>query len=128
MLEEIQLEEDSEVTTPDKIKKKWRAKVENKTLDPNDLINYFQLSASYFLTVTRKDNGSDIGELRLRLFYSHCSPTMSCNFISIQNQSQTKRKFGSSLSSFAPSLSLSISFSFLGLMMHSMCLLILIKS
>ena len=78
MLEEIQLEEDSEVTTPDKIKKKWRAKVENKTLDPNDLINYFQLSASYFLTVTRKDNGSDIGELRLRLFYSHCSPTMSC--------------------------------------------------
>lgn len=60
MLEEIQ--EAAEVTTPDKIKKKWRAKVENKTLDPTDLINYFQLSASYFLTVSRKDNASDIGE------------------------------------------------------------------
>jgi hypothetical protein len=60
MLEEIQ--DAAEVTTPDKIKKKWRAKVENKTLDPSDLINYFQLSASYFLTVARKDNASEIGE------------------------------------------------------------------
>lgn len=60
MLEEIQ--EAAEVTTPDKIKKKWRAKVENKTLDPTDLINYFQLSASYFLTVLKKDNASEIGE------------------------------------------------------------------
>lgn len=59
MLEEIQ--EDAEVTTPDKIKKKWRAKVESKTLDPSDLINYFQLSASYFLTVSKKDSASDIG-------------------------------------------------------------------
>lgn len=58
MLEEIQ--EAAEVTTPDKIKKKWRAKVESKTLDPSDLINYFQLSASYFLS--RKDNASDVGE------------------------------------------------------------------
>lgn len=63
MLEEIQ--DAAEVTTPDKIKKKWRAKVENKTLDPTDLIGYFQLSASYFLTVSRKDNASEIGE--------HCS-------------------------------------------------------
>lgn len=60
MLEEIQ--EPAEVTTPDKIKKKWRAKVESKTLDPTDLISYFQLSASYFLTVSKKDNASDIGE------------------------------------------------------------------
>lgn len=60
MLEEIQ--EAAEVTTPDKIKKKWRAKVENKTLDPTDLINYFQLSAPYFLTVLKKDNASEIGE------------------------------------------------------------------
>lgn len=60
MLEEIQ--EAAEVTTPDKIKKKWRAKAENKTLDPTDLINYFQLSAPYFLTLVRKENSSDIGE------------------------------------------------------------------
>lgn len=60
MLEEIQ--EAAEVTTPDKIKKKWRAKVENKTLDPTDLISYFQLSASYFLSVTRKDSASEVGE------------------------------------------------------------------
>lgn len=60
MLEEIQ--EAAEVTTPDKMKKKWRAKVESKTLDPTDLMNYFQLSASYFLTVSRKDNASEIGE------------------------------------------------------------------
>lgn len=60
MLEEI--EEAVEVTTPDKIKKKWRAKVENRTLDPTDLINYFQLSAPYFLTVAKKDNASEIGE------------------------------------------------------------------
>lgn len=71
MLEEIQ--EAAEVTTPDKIKKKWRAQVENKTLDPTDLINYFQLSASYFLTVVRKDNAGDVGEsckLFLFEFYS----------------------------------------------------------
>jgi hypothetical protein len=49
MLEEIQ--EAAEVTTPDKIKKKWKAKIESRSLDPSDLINYFQLSASYFLTV-----------------------------------------------------------------------------
>jgi hypothetical protein len=60
MLEEIQ--EAAEVTTPDKIKKKWRTKVENKTLDASEIINYFQLSASYFLTVARKDNASEIGE------------------------------------------------------------------
>lgn len=60
MLEEIQ--GTAEVTTPDNIKKKWRAKVENKTLDPTDLINYFQLSAYYFLTVTVKDSASDVGE------------------------------------------------------------------
>lgn len=60
MLEEIQ--EAAEVTMPDKIKKKWRAKVENKTLDASEIINYFQLSASYFLTVARKDNASEIGE------------------------------------------------------------------
>lgn len=60
MLEDI--EDAAEVTTPDKTKKKWRGKVENKTLDPTDLINYFQLSASYFLTVSKKDNASDIGE------------------------------------------------------------------
>jgi hypothetical protein len=56
------IEDTVEVTTPDKIKKKWRGKVENKTLDPTDLINYFQLSASYFLTVSKKDNASDVGE------------------------------------------------------------------
>lgn len=61
MLEEIQ--EAAEVTTPDKIKKKWRAKAENKTLDPTDLINYFQLSAPYFLSLVRKDNSTtDIGK------------------------------------------------------------------
>lgn len=72
MLEEIQ--EATEVTTPDKIKKKWRAKVENKTLEPSDLINYFQLSASYFLTVSRKDDGSDIGESSRR----RLSATVNC--------------------------------------------------
>lgn len=60
MLEEIQ--DAAEVTTPDKIKKKWRAKVENKTLESSDLFNYFQLSASYFLTVSRKDSASEVGE------------------------------------------------------------------
>lgn len=63
MLEDIQ--EASEVTTPDKIKKKWKAKIENKTLEANDLINYFQLSAPYFLTIVKKDNASEIGESHL---------------------------------------------------------------
>lgn len=82
MLEEIQ--EAAEVTTPDKIKKKWRAKVENKTLDPTDLINYFQLSASYFLTVSRKDNASDVGESH-KLF--------SCTLFSWENLKYPKGKF-----------------------------------
>lgn len=60
MLEEIQ--EAAEVTTPDKIKKKWRAKVENKTLVEQDLLSYFQLSAPYFLTCSKKDNVTEIGE------------------------------------------------------------------
>lgn len=86
MLEEIQ--EPVEVTTPDKIKKKWRVMVENKTLDPKDFINYFQLSASYFLTVSKKDNASDIGESRA---------TLLCTFSAIRwlgkiEKSQTKRK------------------------------------
>lgn len=55
MLEEIQ-EDKKEITTPDKILKKWKGKVENKTLEPSDLINYIQLSAPYFFTMTRKDN------------------------------------------------------------------------
>ena len=71
MLEEIQ--EEAEVTTPDKIKKKWRAKVENKTLETADLINYFQLSASYFLTVSRKDNASDVGESFELFLVKFCS-------------------------------------------------------
>lgn len=82
MLEEIQ--EEAEVTTPDKIKKKWRAKVENKTLETADLINYFQLSASYFLTVSRKDNASDVGE-SFKLF--------SVRFCSNENYKNPKRKF-----------------------------------
>lgn len=71
MLEEIQ--EVAEVT-PDNIKKKWRALIESKTLDPKDLINYFQLSASYFLTLTKKDE-SDVGEL--------CDNFFSCTFSSL---------------------------------------------
>lgn len=67
MLEEIQ--EAAEVTTPDKMKKKWKAKWENKSLDPSDLINYFQLSASYFLTVAKKDNASEIGESFAIVFF-----------------------------------------------------------
>lgn len=55
MLEEIQ-EDKKEITTPDKILKKWKGKIENKSLEPSDLINYIQLSAPYFFTVTRKDN------------------------------------------------------------------------
>lgn len=61
MLEEIQ--EETEVTTPDKIIKKWRSKVENKNLDPADCFDYFQLSAPYFLSFSSKDKGNDCGEL-----------------------------------------------------------------
>lgn len=63
MLEEIQ-EDKKEITTPDKILKKWKSKIESKSLEPSDLINYIQLSAPYFFTVTTKDNsiGSENSE------------------------------------------------------------------
>lgn len=64
MLEEI---ETAEITNPDKIKKSWKTKIENKTLEPSDLINYFQISAPYFLNITRKDNVSEIGESTAKL-------------------------------------------------------------
>lgn len=67
MLEEIQ--EEAKVT-PDSIKKKFRALILSKTLDPENLSNYFQLSASSFLTVTKK-NESDDGELYERYFREH---------------------------------------------------------
>lgn len=53
MLEEIQ---ENELATPDKMKKSWKSKIENKTLEPSDLVNYFQKAAPYFLTISRKDN------------------------------------------------------------------------
>lgn len=55
MLEEIQ---ETEVATPDKIKKKWRAKIESKTLETSDLITYFQISAPYFLQIPRKNSAT----------------------------------------------------------------------
>lgn len=61
MLEEIQ-DKSAEITTPDKIKKNWRAKIESKTFEPSDLINYFELSAPYFLTVIRKDDVNENSE------------------------------------------------------------------
>lgn len=60
MLEEIQ-EPENEIS-PDKIKKSWKAKIENKTLEAIDLINYFKVSAPFFLNIARKENVSDIGE------------------------------------------------------------------
>lgn len=99
MLEEIQ--EPVEVTTPDKIKKKWRVMVENKTLDPKDLINYFQLSASYFLTVSKKDNASDIGESRA---------TLLCTFSAIRRLGKIENPKQRESPTLSPSLSLSISF------------------
>ncbi|CAG9802220.1 unnamed protein product [Chironomus riparius] len=59
MLEAIQ---DTETEfSPDKVKKSWKAKIENKTLDSSDVISYFKISAPFFLNVSRKDNVSDIG-------------------------------------------------------------------
>jgi hypothetical protein len=52
----LEIQEDKkEITTPDKTLKKWKSKIENKTLDTSDLISYIELSAPYFFTVTRKD-------------------------------------------------------------------------
>jgi len=66
MLESIQ---DTETEfSPDKVKKTWKAKIENKTLEASDVINYFKVSAPFFLNVSRKDNVSDIGESVIRLF------------------------------------------------------------
>lgn len=85
MLEEIQNTE-TEIS-PDNIKKSWKAKIENKTLEASDLINYFKDSAPFFLNITRKDNASDIGESQkvflFFLFYERISQTkmkqpMSC--------------------------------------------------
>lgn len=60
MLESIQ---DTETEfSPDKVKKSWKAKLENKTLDWSDVFNYFKISAPFFLNVSRKDNVSEIGE------------------------------------------------------------------
>lgn len=94
MLEEIQ--EAAEVTTPDKIKKKWRAKVESKTLDPTDLTNYFQLSASYFLTVSKKDSASDIGKSFVMI--SCKDSKQNVNLLKSVPQTETKRKSGCSIS------------------------------
>lgn len=91
MLEEIQ--EAAEVTTPDKIKKKWRAKVESKTLDPSDLISYFQLSASYFLTVSKKDSASDIGESFVINIYRGSDHSKVCR----QDKERVDRPFHFSL-------------------------------
>lgn len=61
MLEEIQI--DSSSNEPDTIKKKWRAKIETKTLEVADVVSYFQQSAPYFLSISRKDVASnEIGE------------------------------------------------------------------
>jgi hypothetical protein len=59
MLQEIQ---DCVDDIPNKIKKKWKTKIENKTFEPADLFNYFKLSSPYFLTIAPKDNASEIGE------------------------------------------------------------------
>lgn len=54
---------DEELTNePDKVIKKWKAKIENKSLDVSDIVTYFQHSAPYFLTISRKDVASEIGE------------------------------------------------------------------
>ena len=62
---------DDEFTSePDKVIKKWKAKIENKSLDVSDIISYFQKSAPYFLTIfssSRKDVGSEIGESTVRI-------------------------------------------------------------
>lgn len=79
MLEEIQ-EDKKEITTPDKILKKWKSKIESKTLEPSDLINYIQLSAPYFFTVTRKD--SSIGSENSESFEIHIRYTTTMLFIS----------------------------------------------
>jgi hypothetical protein len=95
MLEEIQ--EPAEVTTPDIIKKKWRAKVENKSLAESDLLSYFQLSAPYFLTVSRKDNASEIGEshegANLRKCYFKFARKNFFFIINFIFEDETKRKF-----------------------------------
>jgi hypothetical protein len=61
MLEEIQMDEEL-TNEPDKVIKKWKAKIENKSLDVSDIVAYFQHSAPYFLTISRKDVASDVGE------------------------------------------------------------------
>lgn len=61
MLEEIQM--DDELTNePDKVIKKWKTKFENKSLEVSDIVAYFQHSAPYFLTISRKDVASETGE------------------------------------------------------------------
>lgn len=61
MLEEIQMDEEL-TNEPDKVVKKWKAKIENKSLDVSDIVSYFQHSAPYFLSISRKDVASEIGE------------------------------------------------------------------
>ena len=61
MLEEIQDTQDTEIS-PDKIKKSWKTKIENKTLEASDLVNYFRVSAPFFLNISRKDDAREIGE------------------------------------------------------------------
>lgn len=54
---------DEELTNePDKVIKKWKAKIQNKSLDVSDIVAYFQHSAPYFLNISRKDVASEIGE------------------------------------------------------------------
>jgi hypothetical protein len=67
MIEAIQ-EDAEDLNSPDSIKKKWKTKIENKTLEITDIINYFQVYAPYFLTISRKDDGSEIGESHFNCF------------------------------------------------------------
>lgn len=62
MLEEIQIDSEDGTNEPDAIKKKWKAKLEGKTLDSSDIVAYFKKSAPYFLTISRKDVANEIGE------------------------------------------------------------------
>lgn len=62
MLEEIQMDAQETSNEPDTIKKKWKAKIETKSLEVADVVSYFKQSAPYFLTISRKDVASEIGE------------------------------------------------------------------
>lgn len=63
MLEQIEIDSQEGSNEPDTIKKKWRAKIEAKSLELADIVQYLQKSAPYFLSInSRKDVASEIGE------------------------------------------------------------------